>query len=74
MPDEGLGQAAATVIVRYKFTDEGEDENQLPHRCQTSQRAAIDVLPVPLPATVRRHGMYCSLRMECYAVCQFVLI
>jgi hypothetical protein len=25
MPDEGLGQVAATVIVKYKFTDEGED-------------------------------------------------
>lgn len=59
MPDEGLGQAAATIIVRYIFTDEGEDENQLPHRCRPSRRAAGDTLRVPFPAIVRRHGMYC---------------
>ena len=47
MPDEGLGQAAATIIVRYIFTDEGEDENQLPHRCRPSRFAASDVLPAP---------------------------
>jgi hypothetical protein len=74
MSDKGLGQVAATVIVRYEFTDEGEDGSQLPHRCRSSRRGAGDLLPVPFPAIVRRHGMCCSSRMKYHAMCQFVLI
>jgi hypothetical protein len=47
MPDEGLGQVAATIIVRYIFTDESQDGNQLPHPCRPSCFAASDALPYP---------------------------
>ena len=43
MSAKGLGQVAATVIVRYEFTDEGKDGSQLPHRCRSSRRVPANL-------------------------------
>lgn len=68
MPDESLGQAAATIIVDQIFTDEGEDENQLPHRCRPSRFAASDVLPAPFSSNCEAtwHVLLILNEVPCY--------